>query len=91
MTFIFPIVFSFKNNTSFVTRFNTLRRGRASHHSSTGSKLTTAMNNSNDNLSNPGSENPHGPNPGGLSREASITKKGSDGKQPIVHDNNLIR
>ena len=81
---------SFKNNTSFVSRFNTLRRGRSSLHHS---KLPAATNASSDNLNSghptaAGISASSGNNPDetqqqplhcALSREASL-KKGSDGK-----------
>ena len=74
--------FSFKNNTSFVSRFNTLRRGRSGHNPA--AHKLQAANASNDNL-NACSAGTNGNGTGvttdqpPLSREASI-KKGSDGK-----------
>ena len=74
---------SFKNNTSFVSRFNTLRRGRSYHHG-TANKLQAA-NASNDNLvgGNTASSTAVATNPDqqcALSREASLKKGQSDGK-----------
>ena len=76
---------SFKNNTSFVSRFNTLRRGRST--TTNNPVRLQAPTTSNDNInsgtgaSGNGSSAPTDHQP--LSREASI-KKGSDGKQPYI-------
>ena len=76
-------LYSFKNNTSFVSRFNTLRRGRSSHNPS--AHKLQAPNTSNDNLNagsgasgNGSGVTEHPP----LSREASLKKggPGSDGE-----------
>ena len=71
--------YSFKNNTSFVSRFNTLRRGRSSMHHN---KFSATTNASSDNLNsghpNGNPDDPQQPPPHcALSREASL-KKGSD-------------
>ena len=85
--------FSFKNNTSFVSRFNTLRRARSTalhspvgsirvpHHSSS-NKLQTA-NTSADNVSTGGQ---HGEESSGLGAglDTKIAKKGSDGKRCLI-------
>ena len=79
----FFLLYSFKNNTSFVSRFNTLRRGRSSHNPS--AHKLQAPNTSNDNLNagsgasgNGSGVSEHPP----LSREASLKKggPGSDGE-----------
>ena len=84
---------SFKNNTSFVSRFNTLRRARSTAlhspmgsnhgpHQSSSNKLQTA-NTSADNVSTGGQ---HGEESSGLGAglDTKIAKKGSDGKRCLI-------
>ena len=91
--FIFWI-YSFKNNTSFVSRFNTLRRARSSalhspvgshhgpHHSSSNELQASDM--SADNISTSGHHGDESSSIGG-GPETRISKKGSDGELFIVN------
>ena len=74
----YHIFCSFKNNTSFVSRFNTLRRGRSYHHG--GANKLQAGNASNDNLNSGGGTATNPDQQCALSREASLKKGQSDGK-----------
>ena len=76
--------FSFKNNTSFVTRFNTLRRGRSTMHSPAShasSNKLQPVNASTDNLSTNGDQAAAGASAGQghnheLTRDNSETRLG---------------